>query len=155
MIVDFHTHIFPPQICQNRTDFFQSESAFKTIYQSPKSRLVSAPELLNIMDESEVDKAVIFGFPWRNIETIKLHNDYIIEMVQKYSNRFIGLCCFEPSGEQTIAETERLLERSTAKLANANFTEHAPADVVAAEKERVIEHTTKLEKLRTQLAELA
>ena len=109
MIVDFHTHIFPPQICQNRTDFFQSESAFKTIYQSPKSRLVSAPELLNIMDESEVDKAVIFGFPWRNIETIKLHNDYIIEMVQKYSNRFIGLCCFEPSGEQTIAETERCL----------------------------------------------
>ena len=109
MIIDFHTHIFPKSICDERQKLFSNEPAFKLLYQSPTSKLISAPELLKSMDENEVDKSVIFGFPWKNSKTFKLHNDYIIENVQKYPDRFIGLCCFEPSGEQTISETERCL----------------------------------------------
>jgi predicted TIM-barrel fold metal-dependent hydrolase len=88
---------------------FASEPAFKLLYQSPKSRLIGASELLNTMDENGVDKSVIFGFPWRNADTFTMHNDYIMEMVQKHPDRFIGLGCFEPSGSHIIAETERCL----------------------------------------------
>ena len=59
-----------------------------------------------------------------------------------------------PRLEKAISETEKMLERSQAKLSNPNFAERAPADVVAGERQRVTESTAKLEKLRTQLDEL-
>jgi uncharacterized protein len=37
MIIDFHTHIFPRVIRLNRQEFFSGESAFKLLYESPKS----------------------------------------------------------------------------------------------------------------------
>ncbi|MCP3997346.1 MAG: valine--tRNA ligase, partial [bacterium] len=60
-----------------------------------------------------------------------------------------------PRLEKAIAETEKAMERSQGKLANPNFAERAPADVVEAERERVAAASAKLEKLRTQLAELS
>ena len=110
MIIDFHTHIFPSAICQNRNSFFPSEPAFELLYQSSKSRLIGAIELLDAMDQNEVDKSVIFGFPWKNPETFKMHNDHIMEMVQKYPHRFTGLGCFDPSAGHAAAETERCLD---------------------------------------------
>ena len=121
MIIDFHTHIFPFAICQNRKHFFQSEPAFELLYQSAKSRLIGAIELLDAMDENEVNKSVIFGFPWKNPETFRMHNDYIMEMVQKYPRRFTGLGCFDPSADQDVAETERCLEGGLAGIGELAF----------------------------------
>jgi predicted TIM-barrel fold metal-dependent hydrolase len=121
MIIDFHTHIFPPAICQNRKIFFPSEPAFELLYQSPKSRLVGAIELIDAMDENEVDKSVMFGFPWKNSETFKMHNDHIMEMVQKYPHRFTGLGCFDPSSRHAVAETERCLDGGLAGIGELAF----------------------------------
>ena len=60
-----------------------------------------------------------------------------------------------PRLQKAIDETQKLLERSEAKLANPNFAERAPEEVVAGERQRVAEYLAKLDKLRTQLAELA
>ncbi|UCD81457.1 MAG: amidohydrolase [Desulfobacterales bacterium] len=109
MIIDFHTHIFPANIRQNRDQYFPAEPAFKLLYHSPKSKLIGATDLLNAMDENGVDKSVIFGFPWSNSEIYRFHNDYVMETVQKYSGRFIGLGCFDPKDAQAFAETERCL----------------------------------------------
>ncbi|MCK5420004.1 MAG: amidohydrolase, partial [Desulfobacterales bacterium] len=71
MIIDAHTHIFPDEIRKNREKYFSDEPAFKKLYQSPKSRLIGAQEMLAAMDDSQVDKAVVFGFPWKNSELFK------------------------------------------------------------------------------------
>jgi len=68
MIIDFHTHIFPPRIRENREDFLEGEEAFKTLYNSPKASLVGARNLIESMDEAGVQKSVVFGFPWENAE---------------------------------------------------------------------------------------
>ncbi len=109
MIIDFHTHIFPRDIRENRDKHFAAEPAFKILYQSAKSRLIGAAELIDAMDQNRVDKSVIFGFPWKNSSIFKPHNDYIIEMVQKNPDRLIGMGCFEPSGKHAAAEAERCL----------------------------------------------
>ena len=109
MIIDLHTHIFPSEIRQNRGKFFPSESAFKLLYQSPKARLIGGQKLINAMDGSRVDKAVVFGFPWTDIELAKTHNDYIMATVQKFPDRFIGLGCFDPASPGAEAEAERCL----------------------------------------------
>jgi valyl-tRNA synthetase len=59
-----------------------------------------------------------------------------------------------PRIEKAIAELEDSLSKSESKLANENFTERAPADVVDAERKRVVDMLGELDKQRANLAEL-
>ncbi len=59
-----------------------------------------------------------------------------------------------PRLEKAIKEAEDMLQRSTAKLDNPNFSQRAPEDVVAGERRKVEQFSAKLEKLRAQLDEL-
>jgi len=110
LIIDFHTHIFPARVRENRESFFSKEPAFKILYTSPKSKLVGAEKLINVMDENRVDKSVVFGFPWGNYEFFRMHNDYIIESVLKYPDRLIGFACFDPFNAESGNETARCSE---------------------------------------------
>ncbi len=110
MLIDAHTHIFPEKIRKNREKYFSNEPAFKKLYQSPKSRLIGAHEMLASMDDSQVDKTVIFGFPWKDSMLFKQHNDYISEVVNRYPDRFIGLGCFDPFSNGAAEETHRCLQ---------------------------------------------
>ncbi len=123
MIIDFHTHIFPAKISQNREKYFQSEPAFKLLYDSPGARLVSAEILIAAMDKSGVDKAVVFGFPWKNQEVFALNNDYIIESVRKYPDRLIGFGCFDPFNAKAEKEAERCLKGSLCGIGELAFYE--------------------------------
>jgi predicted TIM-barrel fold metal-dependent hydrolase len=110
MIIDVHTHLFPERIRKNRETYFSEEPAFQKLYQSPKSRLIGAKEMLASMDAGQVDKSVIFGFPWKNEGLFKRHNDYISDVVSRYPERFIGLGCFDPFSDGAAAETQRCLQ---------------------------------------------
>ena len=139
MIIDAHTHIFPSNFRRSREKFFPSESAFKLLYQSPKSRLVSGPELINAMDQNRVDRAVIFGFPWTDIELSEAHNDYIMEMVQKFSDRFTGLGCFDPASPGAAAEAERCLAGGLSGIGELAFYQAGIDDSALNQLEPVME----------------
>ncbi len=121
MIIDIHTHLFPKAIRQNREDYFAGEPAFKRLYESPQAKLASADDLIAVMDEQGVDKAVIFGFPWRKASTFKLHNDYIINAVNRYPDRFIGFGCFDAYSEASLDETERCLDGGLSGIGELAF----------------------------------
>jgi len=112
MIIDAHTHIFPAEIRKNREAYFSDEPAFKKLYQSPKSKLIGVREILAAMDENRVNRAVIFGFPWKSSKTYKRHNDYIGEVVDRYPDRFIGLGCFDPFCKAAEKEAQRCLQQN-------------------------------------------
>jgi valyl-tRNA synthetase len=59
-----------------------------------------------------------------------------------------------PRLEKAIAEIEANVEKSKAKLQNANFVDRAPEEIVAAERARVDDMGQELEKQRSLLAEL-
>ena len=110
MIIDFHTHVFPSRFRDDRSPFFSDEPAFKNLYLSPQAKLAGANELIRNMDEEDIHKSVIFGFPWENPEHYRIHNDYIIESVHRYPNRLIGFCCFSPLSAGGSREAERCLQ---------------------------------------------
>ncbi len=56
--------------------------------------------------------------------------------------------------KKSITDGESDLERSRAKLANPNFRDRAPAEVVAAEEVKVASADERIAKLRAQLEEL-
>ena len=109
MIVDFHTHLFPPDVRKSREKYFAGESAFELLYASPKSKMIGAGEIITAMDEQGVDVSVVFGFPWKNLEIAKRHNDYIAEAVARYPDRLKGFCCLDPCPSEAAAEVERCL----------------------------------------------
>jgi predicted TIM-barrel fold metal-dependent hydrolase len=110
MIIDFHTHIFPKEIRDNRQKFFSSEPAFKLLYNSAKAKMAGAREIIGAMGDHGVDISVVFGFPWQHAETFKMHNDYIMESAARYPDRLIGFCCFDPVNTEAVHETVRSID---------------------------------------------
>lgn len=110
MIIDFHTHIFPKEIRKNREKYFQSEPAFELLYGRTGSKLAGVGELIDSMDSRDVDRSVIFGFPWKNSDTFKKHNDYIIKSTERYPGRLTGFCCIDIFSREAIPEVMRCLE---------------------------------------------
>lgn len=123
MIIDFHTHIFPRVFRERREDFFAREPAFRLLYESPKSRLAGRERLLRDMDGEGISKAVVFGFPWTDAERFRRHNEYILESVQKYPDRLIGFCCFDPLSPKAPAEAERCLKEGLSGIGELAFYE--------------------------------
>ncbi len=121
MIIDFHTHIFPKAIRDNREKYFPSEPAFKLLYDSPKSKLVGAKEIVAAMDAQGVDRSVVFGFPWKDSATFKLQNDYVMEVVTRYPDRLVGLCCFDPFNRKAVSEARRCLEGGLSGIGEIAF----------------------------------
>ncbi len=84
------------------------EEWFGTLYSSPRAKMASGEDLIAAMDEDGVDKAVLCGFCWSQHETCVEHNDYTIEMVKRYPDRFIGLASIQPkAGQKAVTEVER------------------------------------------------
>lgn len=110
MIIDIHTHIFPPEIRQDRTACFTSEEAFYRLYSDPRACMVGARELIDTMDEEGVDRSVVFGFPWKSADRFRRQNDYIMEAVAANPKRLIGLACFDANHPDAADETRRCLE---------------------------------------------
>jgi predicted TIM-barrel fold metal-dependent hydrolase len=110
MIIDFHTHIVPPEVRENRERFFDGEPAFKLLYSAPKSRLCGAEELVSNMDDQGIDKSVVFGFPWNSEEYFKANNDYVLEAVARFKGRLIGFATASPLARGAEREFERCLK---------------------------------------------
>ena len=121
MIIDMHTHIFPDAIKDNREAYFKGEPAFKLLYNSPKSKVVGAEEIVSTMDAQGVDRSVVFGFPWKDIATCRMQNDYILDAVKRYPDRLIGFCCLDPAHPDAAAEAERCLEAGMSGLGELAF----------------------------------
>jgi predicted TIM-barrel fold metal-dependent hydrolase len=110
MIIDFHVHLFPPEVRQDRRAWFTGEPAFELLYASPKATLVGAKDLLAAMDRDGVDRSVVFGFPWRSIERCRRHNDFILEAVARHPRRLVGFGCVHLHHPGAAAEAARCLE---------------------------------------------
>jgi predicted TIM-barrel fold metal-dependent hydrolase len=110
MIIDSHTHIFPEQIKQNRSLYFDNEPEFKMLYNSSKAKINNINDLIESMDKYQVDISIICGFPWRTPEFTKKNNDIIIESVQKNPDKIKGLACFDATWDGAALEAKRCID---------------------------------------------
>ncbi len=108
MIIDFHAHVFPPQIKKNRSKYIERDPCFALLYSTPNSKIATADELIASMDEAGVDISVILNIGWTTHELCVETNDYIMESISRYPQRLVGFCAIQPqSPEAAIAEIER------------------------------------------------
>lgn len=108
VIIDFHTHIFPPWLKEKRDEFVKSDPCFSLLYSQPEVRITTAEELLASMDEVGIDVSVVLNIGWVSHELCVMTNDYILDSVSRYPTRLVGFCSIQPSAkEAAIAELER------------------------------------------------
>ena len=111
MIIDFHTHVFPPQIKKNRNRYIDSDPCFAILYSEKNAKLTTVDELIASMDKDGIDISVIVNIGWTTHELCVETNDYILESIARYPQRLIGFCTVQPNScEAAIAEIERCVE---------------------------------------------
>ena len=108
MIIDFHTHVFPPRIIEDRSHYIDKDSAFAHICHNEKTKLATADELIESMDRDGVDVSIIANYGWATHELCVETNDCILESIARYPRRLIGFCAVQPLYcDAAIEEIER------------------------------------------------
>ncbi|HUT96645.1 MAG TPA: amidohydrolase family protein [Dehalococcoidales bacterium] len=108
MTVDFHTHVFPPQIKKNRGQYIDRDPCFAILYSNPEAKIATAEELIAEMDKTGIDISVILNIGWTTHELCVETNDYIIDAVSRYPKRLVGFGAVQPqSTKAAVAEIER------------------------------------------------
>jgi len=108
VVIDFHTHIFPPWVKERRGEYVERDRCFSLLYSQQKAKLATAEELIASMDEARVDLSVVLNIGWASHELCVETNDYILDSVSRYPDRLIGFCSVQPkAGDAATVELER------------------------------------------------
>jgi uncharacterized protein len=108
VIVDFHTHIFPPEIIRLRERFSERDAWFAELYAHPRAKMATADDLVDSMNVDGVDASVAFPFGWSDPGLIEECNSYVIQAMRDHPGRVVGLAAVQPlAGPRAIRELER------------------------------------------------
>ncbi len=108
MIIDFHAHVLPPRIKENRSRYVDTDPAFARIYSGENAKIATAEDLIGSMDRDGVDVSVIVNYGWSTHELCVETNDYILESITRYPKRLIGFCAVSSYADDvSLNEIER------------------------------------------------
>ena len=97
MIVDFHTHVFPPGFRARRNELAARDTTFGDLLADPRARMATAEELVSAMDEDGVDVSVVMGIGWTDPGVAREANDYIVDSVARHPGRLVGFAGVNPA----------------------------------------------------------
>ncbi|MDP6455455.1 MAG: amidohydrolase family protein [SAR202 cluster bacterium] len=108
LTIDFHTHIFPPWLRDQRERWLERDATFGELFSNPKAKLATVDDLLGAMDEDGIDQAVVMGMGWTDAGLAREVNDYIIESTRTHADRLIGFAGLNPAwGSEAAKEADR------------------------------------------------
>ena len=105
MVIDVHTHVFPPEFIRDRGRLLRVCPWFGTLYAKPDRRMATAEQLLASMKRAGVDRSVVFGFPWSDPGRLRAANDYVFEAAAGSAGKLIPFAVVDP-GNMALTEEE-------------------------------------------------
>lgn len=96
MIIDGHVHLLPRKVRRNRDRYCEIDRGFGAVYSSGKSRLATDTDIIHYLDESSIDKAVVFGFPWEKRDLVRENNDEVWDFHDRNPDRIIPFAVLPP-----------------------------------------------------------
>ena len=94
--IDFHIHLYPPEIIRDAEIISQNEPYFDVLIHNRVHKWATVDELLPRMEKDDVERAVVGGFAFRDLGLCKICNDYIIECVKNHPDKLDGFCLVPP-----------------------------------------------------------
>jgi predicted TIM-barrel fold metal-dependent hydrolase len=108
MVIDFHTHVFPPEVITQRAQYAARDEWFAELYGNPKAKMATVDDLLASMEADSVDVSVACAFGWRDQGLIEECDSYLLEAVKAHGNQIVGLAGAQPrAGARAVREIER------------------------------------------------
>ena len=121
MVIDFHTHVFPPEVIARRAEYAERDAWFAELYSNPKAKMATVDDLLASMDADGVDVSVACAFGWRDQGLIEECDSYLLEAIKAHGSRIVGLAGAQPlAGARAIAEIERCAKGGNARRRRAD-----------------------------------
>lgn len=90
MIVDAHTHAFPPAVIERREEIARREPGFAALYAEPAAVMATADDLLASMDRAGVDAAVVLNFAWPDPDICSATNEYLASAAARSGGRLVA-----------------------------------------------------------------
>jgi hypothetical protein len=105
MVIDVHTHVFPPEFIRDRDRLVQTCPWFGTLYARPDRKMATADQLLASMKRAGVDRSVVFGFPWSDPGRLRAANDYVFDAAARSAGKLVPFAVVDP-GNMAVTEEE-------------------------------------------------
>jgi len=114
--IDFHVHITPPDIIANWEKYAEKEEYFSLLSRGKGNKFAAAEDVIAALNkDGTVEKAVVFGFAFRDIGLCRYVNDYVIEKTRQYPEKLTGFAVTPVlRGEETAKEIERCFKNGLA-----------------------------------------
>jgi len=109
MIIDVHCHILPEEIARDPVGFGARDPHFARLVLTKGARFATGGALLEDMAAQGVDKAVVFGFAFKDTGVSRLQNDYAVALAKASHGRLVALGVLDPESPGVVAEAERCL----------------------------------------------
>jgi predicted TIM-barrel fold metal-dependent hydrolase len=120
LIVDAHTHIFPPEFVREREAIAPRDEWFAELYQSPKALLASEEDILASMDEAGITCSIVCGFPWKDSGLCREHNDYLLDVASRNTGRIAAVATVSPTQPDAAEEAARCLKAGAVGIGELN-----------------------------------
>lgn len=120
LVVDAHTHAFPPEWVANRVNHCRRDRWFGDLYEAPSTKMIDAVELMSAMDAAGVPQAIVCGWPWLDPGLCREHNEYLAAASRASNGRLAWLGIVAPASSDAAAETERCLALGACGIGEVN-----------------------------------
>jgi predicted TIM-barrel fold metal-dependent hydrolase len=110
MKIDFHVHVTPPDIIKDWKKIAEKELYFKLLSESPVNKFADAEDIVAELDSSNVDKAVVFGFAFKDMGLCRYANDYVADDIKRFPDKLIGYMILTPTSDEITKEIDRCID---------------------------------------------
>ncbi|MDI9475302.1 MAG: amidohydrolase family protein [Natronincolaceae bacterium] len=110
MKIDFHVHVTPPDIIKDWKKIAEKELYFKLLSESPVNKFADAEDIVAELDSSNVDKAVVFGFAFKDMGLCRYANDYVADAIKRFPDKLIGYMILTPTSDEITKEIDRCID---------------------------------------------
>jgi predicted TIM-barrel fold metal-dependent hydrolase len=109
MKIDCHVHITPPDIIANWEKYAEREPYFAMLCGSRNNKFATAEDVIAALEaeDSLFERAVVFGFAFKDSGLCRYVNDYVIEKAAHHPGRLTGFISVSPNEKGTEREIER------------------------------------------------
>lgn len=130
MIVDIHTHIFPPQFVQDRARLVEHDAQFGAMYGGEKAMMATAEDLRESMRAATVDVSLVCGFWWSDPALAEEHAEYLGDTAAQSDGSMLAFVpTFSPPPRATGIGEVRLEDSADVPVGDHPLLVHCSEDV--------------------------
>ena len=99
----------PEEISANRRKYIEKEPHFGELSKSPHTKYACAEDVVAMLDETQFERAIVFGFAFNDPGLCRMVNDYVIEKTKQYPDKLTGFISAPPDAKCAEKEIDRCL----------------------------------------------